>query len=284
MRLVLNVFVIAGSTLWCGAAVAQSSARPAFIVAKITASPSSDRQSLGGGPGTSSPGQFTCTHMALSDLIAKAWDLQPWQFANPEKAGSAYFNIAAKIPPNTTKHDFNLMLQALLVEHVGLAIHFDPKRIDGFDLVVAKGGVRMFDAEPAPRNEIGPAPNEPLRLIKDKAGRNQLPPGRPKTLRTGLDGVTRIMARMQDLSDVVRVLQDRLRQPVSDKTGLTAKYDYVLEYVPDAPVAPNTSEPAALGPSLEQAVTLQMGLRLVRKKVSVDVLFVDSFSATPLVN
>src|SRR5438132_12805365 len=99
------------------------------------------------------------------------------------------------------------MLQRLLVEQAGLVIHHDRKQKDGFDLVVSKGGVRMSNAEPPPLNDTDSVLAGPLKFVKDKAGRDQIPPGRPMALRTGLGGLVRIMARMQGVSDIVKTLQ-----------------------------------------------------------------------------
>jgi uncharacterized protein (TIGR03435 family) len=76
---------------------------------------------------------------------------------------------------------------------------------------------------------------------------------------------------------------------VVDKTGLTGKYDFTLEFAgymgpggafpPAAPDAPNTG-----GPSLFEALDTQLGLRLVEKKVQHDVLVIDSISKMPVQN
>jgi len=42
-----------------------------------------------------------------------------------------------------------------------------------------------------------------------------------------------MVARAQPLSGLATVLGNQLNRPVVDKTGLTGKYDFNLEYTPD---------------------------------------------------
>src|ERR1035441_3332378 len=59
-----------------------------------------------GGPGTSSPGQFTCTHSTLRPLLLRAYDLKAYELVGPASIDSDRFDIEAKIPPETTKEQF----------------------------------------------------------------------------------------------------------------------------------------------------------------------------------
>ena len=58
---------------------------------------------------------------------------------------------------------------------------------------------------------------------------------------------------------------------MTDKTGLTGKYDVILDWAPDARGA--ASEDA--GPSIFTAVQEQLGLKLGPTKGPVDVLVID---------
>ena len=73
--------------------------------------------------------------------------------------------------------------------------------------------------------------------------------------------------------------------PVVDKTGLTGRFDFTLEYVTGLPDA--TREGAAEPPPagiLFEALEKQLGLQLVRKKVAFDVLIIDSVDRLPTEN
>jgi uncharacterized protein (TIGR03435 family) len=88
---------------------------------------------------------------------------------------------------------------------------------------------------------------------------------------------------MQDLAQLLGV---GLGQ-VTDETGLTAKYDFTLVYVPPdvvvAPVAPG-GEPL---PDIFSAVQSQLGLKLEPKKGSgafVETINIDHLEKTPTAN
>lgn len=73
--------------------------------------------------------------------------------------------------------------------------------------------------------------------------------------------------------------------PVVDKTGLTGKFDFTLEYamgLPDAALD-SAAEPSP-APFLFKALEEQLGLQLVRKKVPFDVLIIDAFDQLPTEN
>jgi uncharacterized protein (TIGR03435 family) len=53
-----------------------------------------------------------------------------------------------------------------------------------------------------------------------------------------------------------------------DPTGLTGRFDFTLEWTPD-------STPDPSGPSFQQAVREQLGLKLESQKGSVEVIVVD---------
>ena len=73
--------------------------------------------------------------------------------------------------------------------------------------------------------------------------------------------------------------------PIVDKTGLTAKYDFTLEYTTQLPntTADLSAEPP-VAPDLFAAIEKQLGLQLIRKKVPFDVLIIDAVDPLPTEN
>jgi len=71
-----------------------------------------------------------------------------------------------------------------------------------------------------------------------------------------------------------------LDRPVVDRTGLTARYDFTLEWTPDEtqfdgnlpPVSPENAKKPDLFTALQQ----QLGLRLEPSRAPVDVIVIDS--------
>jgi uncharacterized protein (TIGR03435 family) len=85
-------------------------------------------------------------------------------------------------------------------------------------------------------------------------------------------------------------LSPQLGHTVLDKTGLTGKYDYTLQWTPDDAAMPmpggqgagpggaqghETNTVEAGGPSLFTAIEEQLGLKLESTKGSVDVIVID---------
>ena len=103
-----------------------------------------------GGPGTSSPGVWTCRSAPLSTLIMKAWGLRRYQIGSDARLGRALYSIDARIPPGTSLHDFELMIQNLLTDRISLAVHHESAIRNVQELTVAAGVSKMKAAESAP--------------------------------------------------------------------------------------------------------------------------------------
>ena len=71
-----------------------------------------------------------------------------------------------------------------------------------------------------------------------------------------------------------------------DETGLTAKYDFTLTYASLEPLPPPANMPEDLEPvpDLFAALQSQLGLKLERKPVLVEVFVVDHMERTPTGN
>jgi uncharacterized protein (TIGR03435 family) len=94
-----------------------------------------------------------------------------------------------------------------------------------------------------------------------------------------------MMARMLPISVLVQMLGSHLgASPVVDKTGLTAKYDFTLDFNQDAVVAAPVGSSNIEGPDFVSAFKEQLGLILVPKHVPIDVLVIDSADERPIEN
>ena len=256
-----------------------------------------------GGPGTNSPGQINYANVTVRMLVTKAWDLRDFQLSGPDSMDKARFDIIAKVAPNASKKDFQLMLQRLLAERVGLAVHHELKETPVYEMAIAKGGLKMKEAEPAPEGGTPPSTGH---FDSDKDGFMILPPGKKGAGSTGLGGVTRRTARMQSIDDVVAMMEQYSGRPVVDKSGLTRQYDYKLGFdtssaarprqaglpasvaagrgpLPgtDEPREPMAGDPA---PTFLEAVAKQLGLKLEPAKAAIDMVFVDRFNKEPTEN
>lgn len=69
-----------------------------------------------------------------------------------------------------------------------------------------------------------------------------------------------------------------LGRPIVDATGLTGTFDFLLEFMPESkgPTPPGSNPSADPdGPSFQQAVQDQLGLKLQSRKSSMEVLVLD---------
>ena len=99
-------------------------------------------------------------------------------------------------------------------------------------------------------------------------------------------GRSRIIAQQEPIQELVRLLSSKLKTIVTDATGLTAKYDFTLTYAAVESASQPANNPEGLEPlpDIFAALQLQLGLKLERKPVPVEVFVVDHMEKTPTEN
>lgn len=256
----------------------------------------------GGGPGTRDPGRLNWSGATLHDLIATAYDVKRIQVTGPDWIDTERYDIVAKVPDGASKDDVKLMWQSLLAERFGLVFHREQKEFTVEELTVAKGGPKLkvtdIDANaPAPAAPDVLPPDGPKR---DANGFPQLDrPGQAIMISPGPNGqpLAHLVAKAQTMANLADLLGMQLNKPVVDKTGLTQKYDYNIEFTPDLSGMP-APPPGAFGPppgatagdaAAEPGTNLvaaiqQLGLRLNSTKGKLDVLVIDKAVKTPTEN
>lgn len=246
-----------------------------------------------GGPGSDDPGRITYTNIPMRQLLLIAYGLtQPNQLSGPSSLENDKYDIAAKIPPETTKEQFNAMLQNLLAERFNLKVHRETRNLPGYELTIAKGGLKMKETAEGAGTET-PVDGRWMSgnpTAKDKDGLMQVAPGRSAMMTFPLpNGITRLSARNQPVASFALFSQNFVHRPIVDKTGLGAKYDFNLDFVregtpagtPDGAGINSPSDPA---PDFLTAVQQQLGLKLEPTSTSVDVLVVDHVDKAPTEN
>lgn len=144
------------------------------------------------------------------------------------------------------------MVQAMLADRFKLKVHRTTSTVPCFALVVAKDGPKNMKKVP-----------DDAKMKWDWSGRSDL---------------TAKATSVTQLLEIV--LSPRIECPISDRTGLTGKYDFRLEWTPEsAPMTePNgggapSSDPS--GSSIFSAVQQQLGLRLQPAKVVMESIVID---------
>lgn len=264
------------------ASVMAAQSKTSFEVASIRPTDPSERTVfVKGGPGSQDPTNLRMVGLTLPSLITTAYGVAYYQLTPLPWMGRDRFNITAKLPEGATKDDMKLMMRALLIERFKLAVHEDQKEMAVFDLVVGKNGPKFKkSAEEAIEVKETTGPSGPLKT--DKAGYPILPKGMSMAM-TGHFGA--LQGERETMEFLAKHLSNQLRTPVNDSTGLEGRYDFLLTWDLSQTAQGVTTTPADdAGPTLEQAVAEQLGLKLVRKKAMVQMIVVDRCEKVPTEN
>ncbi len=261
-----------------------------------------------GGPGTADPGRIHLCCIGMFSLLMRAYDVQIDQIVGPswimENMGPNLYQVDATMPAGATKAQFQLMMQNMLAERFHLEIHRETRNFPGYDLVVAKDGPKLKESA------LGAAGSAATPRRADET----LPPG--PQMQTSLGrAMIRIQAQQKSIGDLVTGLGRLIAQSlgedpadfssrkarVADKTGLTGKYDFTLEFscescsslganLPFAPRgtdgSPVPADPVGNGlPNIFVAIEKQLGLKLVKTKdIPLEVIVVDRVDKIPTGN
>ena len=257
-----------------GIAMAQTPSQPQFEVASVKpAAPDQRGTFIRNMPG----GRFSVTNMTLKELIQFAWRIQGFQISGgPSWIESARWDITAKPETTPKQGEMPLMVQALLADRFQLTVHRETKELPVYALVVRKDG------------KLGPG------LTEAKEGGCTVPdmtkpppppePGKMPSLSCGgmMMGTRQLRASAAQISSLVPALSRILGRTVIDKTGLTAKFDIVLQWTPDEsqavrppPDGTAAAPPADAGPSFFTALQEQLGLKLDSQKGPVEIFIID---------
>jgi len=189
----------------------------------------------------------------------------------PKWAETALYAIGGKMDPSVAVELGKLsptqqeiarehMLQGMLADRFKLKAHSEKREGSVYFLSIAKTPVKLKLARPGeayPQSGFGGrVPYQAGSVVMAKSE-----PGSTKRLGLG--------APMEGLTST---LSAWLHRPVIDKTGLTGKYDFELQWTASEGAE---SGPAANWPSLFTAVREQLGLKLVPGKGLVPFLVID---------
>ena len=234
---------------------------------------------------------YSTENMTLRNLIRSAFNANsaPQLTGGPDALLDARWDINAKIGEDDyarleklSRDDRNrmlhLMAQALLADRFGLRVHIETRELPVFDLVVDKGGAKLQAAAPPPSAPANPSdtsatpstePSKPRESSSTNVSRDH---GAMTATSQTMASLAAMLGRQQELDGRI----------VIDKTGLTGKYDWTLEWHP-LNMNATDADTDATGPSLFSALKSQLGLRLESSKGPVQVIVIDALS-TPTPN
>lgn len=244
-----------------------------FDVASVREMPPSNSRTYNGGflPHSS---QFRATEDARI-LLQMAYGVDDFQESGrPDWASDTMFDVQAKsdhsvdeklakLDEKDVRLEQQHMMQVLLAERFNLKVHWETRERPVYDLVVAKGGSKLHAAGSMP-----PTADELKRL--DGSDKKLPEYDHQGDGRLGYELIGHECA----IQSLVRILSSLMGTNVVDKTGLTGKYDFLLQYHGRTPDDNKTDDPT-LWPPLTDAVPDQLGLKLVSAKGPIQVLVID---------
>ena len=233
-----------------------------FEVASVKANASSngwrggchgiDSKSVPDGPQATIPlGRCVISGALLTHLIAIAYGIQVQNIkGGPDWVReSPRFDVEAKAENGpVTAEQLLLMLQNLLADRFRLKLHRETIERPGSALVIAKNGLKLKESSGDGKGL--------LRIT----GANIFKPDAIERKNLDQNTITGVRTTISQLANALANLPES--GPVMDQTGLTGFYDFRLAWEP--------------GESLSSVLQEQLGLKLVSRKVPVELLVIDS--------
>jgi uncharacterized protein (TIGR03435 family) len=196
----------------------------------------------------------------LSDLITFAYSLHAKQVINaPTWFTSDSFDLDGipDVEGRPSAQQIRILLQSALTDRFKLTFHHDKKELSVYALEIGKGGPKL--------TETTHQPADPRNFLFRNLG-----------------VLTVTNSTMQDFCNGMQgAVMDK---PVVDHTGLTARYDFNLNWTPDesqfsgmgvkVPPPSATEDPNA-PPALSTAMQEQLGLKFESVKALADVFVID---------
>ncbi len=320
---VLTVTVVVALQISAGTKPQESAPQPKFEEASIKpcdadSVPAVPEGSRGGGMNSfrMTPGRTHVLCMTLGTLIRTAWGYGPANFdfltngsLGPDRRGLQMDNVyglgvedglRVKGGPSWVRSErYSIetvaagtadaatmsgpMLRELLTRRFQLKVHMETVQVPAYALTAAKGGLKI---KPMPEGGCTPPPQ----------GRGAQPPSRADAVRRGekpycgmsieRNGPNTVFGaggqEFSALPQMLGVVFGGTR--FLDKTGITGKFNFVLEFAVDADstAAVNLGPPVGEPPDIPvtstivQALQEQLGLTLEKAKAPRDVIVIDS--------
>jgi len=231
-------------------------ANPAFEVASIKPSDPAHPEQIITLRGT----EVITTNVTVHALINLGYWLHPKELTGgPAWTETEKFDMAGKpdAPGQPNVDQMKVMIQKLLTDRFQLKFHFEKRELPVYAVRLAKTGAKITQSRDDPKGIPG-----------WNFGRNP----------SGM-----IMAfRNSPMSQFTAVLQNSTDRPVVDQSGLTGRYDFTLNFTPDAAMAallggppPPAGDNPDAAPDLFAAFQQQLGLKLEPTRAPVDVMVID---------
>ncbi len=236
------------ATALAGTALGQVKSPSEFEVASVKPNTLNDRiVTIDVGPG----GRFLARGYTLVLLIQRAYEVMDWNVSEgPGWIRDDRWDVdaRAKMQGNLTDKTLQPMLRALLADRFKLKMHTETRDMAAAALTIARGGLKATVT-----------PNET--------------PNRDTFRFTG-NGLSGQGISMRDFA---RFVCGKMAMVCVDQTGLTGFYDVKATWPTDdqSPPPPGIDPREAQQAKVMQAIEQQLGLKIVRQKVPIEMLIID---------
>ncbi len=236
--------------------------------------------------GESPHGRFSAT-FPVSAYIVFAYKLmltpdqrQAMLAGLPKWVDTDGIDIEAKAAGSPAKDQMRLMMQSLLAERFHLAVHYESQERPVYALTLIKPGtwgpklIRHADGPSCdvigPQNPATGASDPGSEVFPTRCGSQTSVRGKNGRIVQGTRNTT--------MAILAGFLARTGGRPVVDRTGITDRIDYRLEWTPESsgPVVPGVEvEPDPTPLSFMEAVREQLGLKLQSTKAPLQTLVID---------
>jgi uncharacterized protein (TIGR03435 family) len=214
-------------------------------------------------------GRLEAVNVPLRDLIKFAYGLSRLQIVE----GTApildhRFDVSGRmdrdLPVVAAYGPFNIALQQLLLERFRLSAHREERPVQGFALLLAREDGRL-----------GPQLRPSTVDCASLRDRNETPPRHPEgfSVCTITGRGDRVRAGGHSISEFATFLEFQLRSPVEDRTGLLGPFEIDVSYT--LPIVALAGARLGAAPELASALPDQLGLKLERMELAIEVIVVD---------
>jgi uncharacterized protein (TIGR03435 family) len=201
---------------------------------------------------------------SLTNLIARAYRVKPYQISGPEWLSTERFDIVAKLPEGASEDSVPEMLQTLLAERFKLKPHTENKELSIYALVVDKGGPKLTprpaDWHSVPKDSVFPL------SMEFYAGSLSNALDRPVVDFTRLQG-----EYLLSLESLARAQLARARASIGRR---------ITRVDGSAPADADSDSPE----SQVSQILKPLGLKLEARKQSMPILAIDHIEKTPTEN
>ena len=213
--------------------------------------------------------RFEATNLPLKALVQSAYGPEAPIANAPDWLGNTFYNIQcrsdeaadarlAKLTDNEVRLEKRNAIRVLLAERMELKTHLETRNSSIFNLVLAKGGMKM---------QLSPAPPTPA------DGEPPPPPPAANVAAHGSQHGLEFDGSNANMRVLCGALSSMIQAPVVDKTGLTGIYNFTLQFGGEW----SANDPDSF-PSIFTAVQEQLGLKLEAVHEPVPNLVIDNIT------